>query len=187
MVTIKINKHLYDIPTKWEEVKLRQYIDLATYGEQLNHTRVLSIFTGLDHDLLCNAPCDDFLLKVIPEMNFLNEEINVFALPRCKKITIGKYIFDTILEPSKETVGQKLQQQQIVNNAIENSLPHYTMIAPTIANYYAPYINAEKKWVEADIKKFEALVLEMKLIEAYPEANFFLNGYLRYLPKKVKL
>ena len=186
MVTIKINKHTYDIPTKWDEVKLRQYIDLVTYSENLSHIRILSIFTGLDYDLLCNAPCDDFLLKVIPEMDFIGTDLNVFALPRKKKITIGKYVFDTILEPNKETLGQKLHQEQIVNNAVDNSLPHYTLIAPTVANYYARFINAEKKWVENDVKAFEKLVLEMPLVEAYPEANFFLNGYLRYIPKKVK-
>ena len=186
MVTIQINKHQYDIPTDWKEVTLRQYIDLATYIDDINHVRVLSIFTGLDYDILANSPCDDFKIKVIPEMDFLNADINVLNIKRADYLTIGGVKYEKILDPSQERLGQKLFMQQIVNNGIENSLPHYSLVAPTIACYYAPVAHAENKWNEKHVKQFEQLVLDMKLVEAYPEANFFLRGYIKYSLQKEK-
>jgi predicted secreted protein len=184
MVTIKINNYEYPIPTKWEEVTLRQYIELATYIYDINHIRMLSIMTGLDYDVLCNFPCDDFQLKVIPEMNFLSEELDVLSIKRASKLHIGDFIFDVIRDPSKERLGQKLFMQQITESAVQNKLPHHTLIAPVIANYYAPFVHPDKKWEEQHIKEFEQLVLDMPLMEAYPEADFFLTGYLTYSRKK---
>jgi len=184
MVTIKINDYEYDIPTSWNEVTLRQYIELATYIEDINHIRLLSIFTGIDYDVLANFPCDDFQIKVIPEMDFLQEELNVLAIKRAKVLHIGNYEFEPILDPSKERLGQKLFMQQITENAVANHYPHFSLVAPIIANYYAPFVHPQKKWEEKHIKEFEQLVLDMPMVEAYPEADFFLSGYLTYSIKK---
>jgi hypothetical protein len=184
MVTIKINNHEYNIPTSWSEVTLRQYINLATYVDDINHIRLLSIFTGIDYDVLANFPCDDFQIKVIPEMDFLKEELNVLTIKRAKVLHIGEFVFDVILDPSKERLGQKLFMQQITENAVANHYPHYSLVAPIIANYYAPFSHPSNKWDERHIKQFEELVLDMPLFEAYPEADFFLSGYLTYSRKK---
>lgn len=186
MVTIKINQTEYDIPTDWKEITLRQYIELATYIDDVSHIRLLSIFTGIDFDILANFPCDEFKIEVMPEMNFLQEEIDVLLLQRKKQVKIGEHLFDVILDPSNERLGQKLFMQQIVDTAITNNLPHHTLVAPVIANYYAPYIHPQKKWEEKHIKEFEQLVLNMPMVDAYPEANFFLRGYIRYSTKKVE-
>jgi hypothetical protein len=183
MVTIKINSHKYDIPTTWDEITLRQYIELATYVEDINHIRLLSIFTGIDYGVLSNFPCDDFQIKVLPEMNFLNDELNVLSLKRAKHLHIGEHVFEPILDPSKERLGQKLFMQQITETAVSNSLPHHSLIAPVIANYYAPFVHPDKKWDEKHIKEFEKLVLDMPMYEAYPEADFFLSGWLTYSTK----
>jgi hypothetical protein len=184
MVTIQINKHTYEIPTNWLEVTLRQYIELATYIGDINHIRLLSIFTGIEYEVLCNFPCDDFAIKVMPEMEFLNEEIDVTTIKRASKLHIGAYEFEPIYDPSKERLGQKLFMQQITENAVTQQLPHYSLVAPVIANYYAPFVHPQKKWDEKHIKDFEQFVLDMPLIEAYPEANFFLTGWLTYSTKK---
>lgn len=184
MVTIQINNYSYDIPTNWTEVTLRQYIELATYIGDMSHIRLLSIFTNIDYDVLCNFPCDDFKIKVIPEMAFLSEAIDVLTIKRASKLHIGSYEFEPILDPSKERLGQKLFMQQITENAVTKNLPHYSLVAPVIANYYAPFVHPLKKWDEKHIAEFEQLVLNMPLVEAYPEASFFLTGWLTYSTKK---
>lgn len=184
MVTIKINNHEYDIPTSWNDITLKQYINLATYVDDINHIRLLSIFTGIEYDVLANFPCDDFQIKVIPEMIFLQEELDILTIKRAKVLHIGEYEFEPILDPSKERLGQKLFMQQITEVAVKQSYPHYSLVAPIIANYYAPFVHPQKKWDEKHIKHFEKLVLDMPLFEAYPEADFFLSGYLTYSTKK---
>jgi hypothetical protein len=165
-------------------VTLKQFIELADNSSKLDGVRLLSIFTGLSYDILANSPVDSFDLLVLPELNFLKEEIDFFSLQRAQRIEIGQYSFEKITDPAREKLGQKLFLQQLINNAMQNNSPHYNLIAPTIACYYAPYLHPEKKWDEAQVKEFEKQVLNMPVVQAYPEANFFLRGYIKWLPKK---
>jgi hypothetical protein len=184
MLYVQITDKEYKIPTKWEEVTLAQYRELVLNANGMNHIRLLSIFTGLSYDVLCNLPCDDFLLKAVPDMEFLSQEFNPFHCARKKRITIGKYEIETIRDPSKERFGQKLYMQQLVTSAIAGKANHITLVAPTIACYYAPLLHKEKKWDESHVKEVENVVDNMLVVEAFPEADFFLHGYMRYAPKK---
>jgi len=183
-VDLKINETTYTIPTEWSEVTVGQYIALCENTTDLSAARLLSIFTGISYDVLVNMPIEHFNLVVLPELNFFTTEWNPFQEGRKKTITIGKYEFDTIEDPSRERLGQKLFLQQLVNKAISESVPHYNLICPVIACYYAPFVHPEKKWEEKHVMQFAKLVENATIAEAYPEANFFLNGYMTYLPKK---
>jgi len=184
MLTVKINDYEYDIPTEWEEVKLGQYLELMTHSNEINHIRLLSIFTGLSYEVLANLPCDEFMLKVVPEMGFMSKEFNLFHLKRKQAVTIAGQKIKTIADPSKERFGQKLYMQQLVSSAVTGKANHITLVAPTVACYYAPYLHKEKKWDEEHVKLIEESVKEMLVVEAFPEADFFLRGYMRYAPKK---
>lgn len=185
MITIEISNVEYNIPTQWEDITVRQYEQLILNADAMNHVRLLSIFTGIPYDSLNNLPCDEFTLKVIPEMKFMTEEFSPFSLPRRKKITIGSTEVDTIQDPSKERFGQKLYMQQLTHNAIVNNLNHITLVAPVLSCYYAPYLHPEKKWDEYHVKTLQQVVYDMKVVEAFPEADFFLRGYIRYAPTKI--
>lgn len=185
-ITIQINDYKYEIPSSWEQVTLEQYIDLDLYREELSPIRLLSILTRLNYDILSNLPCDEFILKVMPELKWIGENYDVFASKRKREIQIGNYLFDTIIDVGKERLGQKLYMQQLVNNAIKNNLNHCLLIAPVVANYYAPYVHPEKKWNESHIKDFESMVMKMPMVDAYAEANFFLNGYIVFQKKNQK-
>lgn len=184
MLYIQITDKEYKIPTTWDEVTLRQYRDLMLNANGMNHIRLLSIFTGLSYDVLCNLPCDDFLIKAVPLMDFLSQEFNPFHCARKKKITIGNVELPTISDPSKERFGQKLYMQQLVTTAITSKANHIMLVAPTIACYYAPLLHKDKKWDESHVKDVEKIVDDMLVMEAFPEADFFLHGYMRYAPKK---
>lgn len=185
-ITIQINDYKYEIPASWEQVTLEQYIDLDLYREELSPIRLLSILTRLNYDILSNLPCDEFILKVMPKLDWIGENYDVFSARRKKEIQIGNYLFDTIIDVGKERLGQKLYMQQLVNNAINNNANHCLLIAPVVANYYAPYVHPEKKWNESHIKDFESMVMKMPMVDAYAEANFFLNGYIVFQKKKAK-
>lgn len=184
MLTLTIEKHNYDVPTQWDEVTVGQFIQLSQYAEDLSAARLLSIFTGMDYEVLLNLPIEHFNVQVLPEMEFIGKPFNVFSLKRKNKITIGRFEFEKILDPSRERLGQKLFMQQLVNNAITNNLPHYGLICPVVSCYYAPFVHPEKKWDEKHVMEFSKLVERAKVADIYPEANFFLSGYMRYLPKK---
>ena len=85
-----------------------QYIDLDLYREELSPIRLLSILTRLNYDILSNLPCDEFILKVMPELKWIGEQYDVFSARRKKEIQIGNYLFDTIIDVGKERLGQNL-------------------------------------------------------------------------------
>jgi hypothetical protein len=183
-IDLKINDFVYKIPTEWKEVTVKQFIELTLNADDLNAARILAIFTGMDFNTLINLPIEHFNLLVLPEMQFIGTKWDMFEQKRAKVINIDKYEFEPIADPSRERLGQKLYMQQLVNNAIEKKVNHLELICPVVACYYAPYVHPEKKWEERHVKDFEKLVENASIVEIYPEANFFLNGYLQYLPKR---
>jgi hypothetical protein len=183
-IELKINEYTYTLPTTWQEVTVGQFIALNDYANELSAARLLSIFTGMDYDVLLNLPIEHFNVVVLPEMGFIGEKFDPFKEPRKKTIHIGQYDFEAIIDPGRERLGQKLFLQQLVNNAITNNVQHYNLICPVVACYYAPFVHPEKKWDEKHVYQFAKLVENTPISEAYPEANFFLSGYMRYFPKK---
>lgn len=186
MIQVKIKGKEYLIPTEWKEVTLKQYVQLVHYADRLEAARLISIFVDLPYEELVNLPCDEFTLKVVPEMDFFGKPFDPLAIKRSKTINIGNYEIETILDPSKERFGQKIYMQQLINSAIQRKVNHATLVAPVVACYYAPYIHPEKKWDERHVKEVETLVNAMTVVEAYPEADFFLRGYIKYAPTKKK-
>jgi len=186
MVTIEINKHQYKVPTLRNEVTVEQYLAIEQHAETLDEIRLLSILTGIDYDSLSNLPCGDFGVLVMPELTWVGNLFEVTTARRQTKIKIGKYTVETIIDVMGERLGQKLMMQRMVNDAIKNNAKYSTLIAPVLACYYAPHLHPEKKFSESHVKEVEQLILKMPVEQAYPEANFFLRGYLKPLKLKRK-
>lgn len=179
MITVLINGYQYDIPTKWEEVTLGQWIEMVKTGDSITHIDLLAIFTGINKDVLANFPCDAVKLELIPEMDLLNEPLNLSELKRPAVIHLGGRDIEPVLDPGRERYGQKVYLQQVITEAVARDAKMWELIAPSIACYYAPALHPEGKWDDRHVKKVEGIVYSMKITEAYPEAAFFLNGSIR--------
>jgi hypothetical protein len=186
MITIQIKEKQYEIPTHWTEVTLRQYIQLTAYADKLNPARLLSIVTDIPYADICNLPCDEFSIKVMPQMDFVTEQFNPFSIHRKNEITINGVKVKTIKDAGQERFGQKLYMQQIVSNGIEKKVNHNELVAPVVANYYAPYLHPSGKWDDKHVKEIETYIYDMPVVEVYPEADFFLRGYIVFAKPKVK-
>jgi hypothetical protein len=184
MITIEINKHQYEIPTQWNEVTLKQYIEISENVDELNHVRLLSILTGIEFDTLNNFPCDAFQELAIPEMNWIGEPFKPQHHIRPTSIKLGGKEIKTIQDVGQERFGQKLFMQQLVNKGIAESISHVNLVAPVLACYYAPFLHPEKKWVESHVKEVEQMIYNLPVYDAWSEADFFLSGYIKYKPKK---
>lgn len=186
MLTIEINKHKYDIPTLRNEVTVEQYMEVEHYAENIDEIRLLSIFTGIDYDTLANLPCGDFKVLIMPELKWIGNLFDVTTARRASRLNIGKYKVQPIYDVSSERIGQKLMMQRMVNDGIKNNVKYSALIAPVLACYYAPYLHPDKVWNEKHVAEIAKLILKMPIEQAYPEANFFLRGYLKPLPQKRK-
>lgn len=186
MVTIQIKDKQYDVPTKWNEVTLKQYVQLNRWQKELTAVRLLSIVTGIEYDTISNLPCTEFSIKVMPEMEWLSEELNPLNVPRCKHLTIDGKKIKVIYDVSQERFGQKLFMQQLVAKAIEQKSDHAELVASVVSNYYAPYLHPQNKWDEKHVKETEQLIYDLPVLEVYPEADFFLRGYIQFVRPKAK-
>lgn len=184
MLTIQINKHQYEIPTKWDEVTLKQYSEIVLNADDLSPIKLLSILTGIDYDILANFSCSAFSLEAMPEMEWLNEPLNPRTFKRSKTLTIAGKEIKIIHDAGQERFGQKLFMQQLVNKAIESNVNHTLLVAPVVANYYAPYLRDDGKWIESHVNEVQDLIMNMKVCKVYPEADFFLSGYIKFKPMK---
>ena len=184
MISIKINSVVYDLPQSWDEVSVKQYVEIESKREELNPVMLLSVLTGLSYETLNNFPCDEFETDVMPELQWIGEPFNPFELKRSKVLNIGKYEVEPLLFLDKERLGQKLLMQQMIDNAMKEKAPHSTLVAPVLACYYAPFLHPENKWDEKHVKVVEEMINKMSVKEAYPEATFFLRGWLTFSKKK---
>jgi len=180
MLDLVINDHAYPVPTSWQEVTLGQWIAMAEQAGGLDHIGLLAVFTGLPIELLANLPCDAVKLELVPELAFISEPLDLFSLPRPDRIRLAGQDLEPIDDPGRERFGQRLYMQQLVGAAMASEADHWTLVAPTIACYYAPALHPDGKWDDRHVKLVQAQVLDMPVVEAYPEATFFLTGYVEY-------
>jgi hypothetical protein len=186
MINVVIDNVTYPLPTSWSEVTVSQYRSIIAAGEKLDTVMLLSILTGIGYEVLNNLDCSQFDSDVVPELTWIGEPFDPFKLKRAKVLRIGDRKVEPIIFPNKERLGQKLLMQQIVNEAIVSGADHASLITPVVACYYAPYLHRQNKYEEAHVESVKKLVDAMPLVEAYPEANFFLSGYVRYSKTKQK-
>lgn len=184
MIEVIINDFSYDVPTKWDEVTLEQWVALVKAGDAITHVDLLAIFTGLDKDVLANLPCDAVKLDLIPEMDLLSDHLDLAKLVRPAVIRLGGKELAPVPDPGRERYGQKVYLHQTITEAVARGAEMWELIAPTIACYYAPALHPEGKWDDRHVKQVEALVYSMKITEAYPEAAFFLSGSI--VPRKTR-
>ena len=184
MLDLIINGYTYNVPTNWDEVTLGQWIAMADHAEHLDHIALLSVFTGLSVEVLANLPCDQVKTELVPELTFVGQAIDLFECPRPEVVTLGGKELVRIDDPGRERFGQRLYMQQLISAAMERNGDHWQLVAPTLACYYAPQLHPEGKWDDRHVKAVQALVYDMPVVHAYPEAAFFLSGYVVYRKPK---
>lgn len=183
MIEISLNKNKYHIPGSWQEVTVQQYIQIMEHSGELNPLRMLAIFTGIDYDTLNNFEYEG-TEKLFVFFDFLREPFDLDKLKRAETITIGGINVPVIQNPGRERVGQKLRMTGIIGQ-VENSPQKIPLIIPPIiANYYAPYLHGGGQWIESQLPEVEEQVKKMPIVQAAPEAYFFLTGYIKGSKKR---
>jgi len=71
MITFKLNAQSYQIPTTWEDVTFKQYIQLFDLKDDT--IQLVSIFTGLEYDILKNAVIVG-LDDILKALSFVNKK-----------------------------------------------------------------------------------------------------------------
>lgn len=161
------------IPTKWEEVTLKQFEDIMklTGGETKNIdvVSILTILTGKDEDFINSLPAD-FVDKLMANIIFLNDtpkETNETA----SKIKIGNYFYQ-INFMEKLTFGEYVT----VNELIKNDRFDYASILAVLCRKEGEKFDST---FEAENFKERKEMFEMQPVTSVlPLVGFFLRLYL---------
>lgn len=183
MIEITLEKKPYKIPGSWEEVTIRQYHEMVQFPN-MDPVRLLSIFTGLDYDVINNFDCSGFIEKVLPALSWLSEPFDLTKCPRKKTIALGGKTIEVIKEPKKHSVGQKLRMQKLVSKIDPNNTKVPSIMAAIVATYYCTYFDEGGIWKEDVCERVEQLAWDMPIADASPEVGFFLIGYLKSFASK---
>lgn len=181
MIEIKLEGTPYQIPNSWDEVTVRQYDELSRHAEKPNPVRVLSVLTGLDYDTLNNFDCGGFEVNVMPALSFLGSPFELSTLPRKTHIKIRGVAIPVITDPGRERIGQKLLMTTLLSPEGELTKTIPEIMADVVANYYAPKIHPDGKWVEEHVAEIRSDIYESLVVDIVPECNFFLLGYIKDL------
>lgn len=180
MIPLKIGELKCEIPTTWQEVTLRQYMELQNHREDLNILRLLSILTGVEYRILLNINSDSFDDRIMDSIEFIKAPIDIYTLEEKESITInGKVI--KVPDASTHTIGQKLLLQskiRLLQETGEGS--HAILVSYAVAIYLQPLIDGTQ-FDDSRVEEIREIVLSLPLIDVYPIGCFFLSGWITFL------
>jgi hypothetical protein len=179
------------IPTKWEDVTLRQLVDFIQATEtyplrdgrpDIPASRLLQMFTGIEADAWMRSDSKvviDCMAHILPLFDGSVEMPHWTDLPPSESITL----------PDGTVIPTKRRMAETPWGAVESLQTHLQSLPPTViveqgygrllALYFADFLSEDDVFWEKVSDKHEKLFWETKAIESYPVARFFLQRQLR--------
>lgn len=192
MISLTIKKHkakdgsivseeTIEIPSVWEDITLGQFMQIVG-AKEMESIKLLSILSGKSIEFLNSIPAKQIDVATNYAF-FLNDPVDFSKLKCPKEVLISGKLYN-VPKIKDETFGQKIYIQEEVNKCIEGSLPIYDAMPYALATYFYPVVTGVKNYTDKLIRGFIPTVLTMKAYEAIPVADFFLQSYVRSLPRK---
>lgn len=165
-ITTDQGKETILVPTKYEELTLRQLLALQSVGS--DPMKMFCALTGLEISTADNSKVDEEVVYTI--IAFLQDEPNWKELKHPKHLVIeGKpYKVPSIV---KETLGQAIMLSQLINNS--DSM--VDVIPEALAIYFQPSID-KSKFDRERLPEIKKMILDSYAIESYATAHFFLRS-----------
>jgi hypothetical protein len=183
MTPIKINGQSLEIPSSWDEVTTMQFIELSDSEERPNHiVRIISALTGIEYETLAATECE-IAESVLQAVAFIGTPPDFSKLIAPDKINVGGKLLTVPKDITSETFGQKTLVQQKINECVEAKKELSSIIPFTIAQYFQPAYY-DSKYNDKQAEQFESITRHVKILEAFPVANFFLSKYISSLNER---
>lgn len=181
---VVISEQRMEIPCLWEEVTLRQFLEIIT-AKQLDAFALLSILTGFSIEFLKQVPASA-IEDVSRYIFFIYEppKFDDWKMPKEYWIDGKPYKVPTDLK--KETWGQKIMAQQELNEMIENKRNVLEPLPYVLACYFYPAVTGDKNYTDEKIRAFIPKILDTPVTQAYPIGSFFLSKLIQSLKLKNK-
>jgi len=159
----------HTLPSKWEEVTVKQFIDLEGSKGTDNPTKLLSILSGIPLPKIMDTKTN-LQIQINEALNFITLNPPEWKMLSLRDVYLFKGQFYNVPKDLElETFGQKILLQNKLN-ATDNPI---TVIAYAIAIYMQKVIDG--RFDENKANKLEKEVLQMRITEVYPLAIFFFH------------
>lgn len=165
------------VPTKWEEVTVRQFDELLAASQNKDLTiaereiKIMSILTGLSVKEVSSLDAPNFQ-AISDKLNFLNTKPSK-VMPK-DKITLNEKEYHVDLYPKNFTAGQFLDYKVIAGEEIDKKT------ARLIACFLYP-VGAHYNDGSYDVEEVVNTINEyMSVVEVTGYTNFFMIQYVAY-------
>lgn len=184
MLSITINKVVFNIAENISELCTFQYCELNKHRDNLNTVRLLSILTGIDYTVLNNSDCSKFE-PILALLKFDDKAKPLQGIECPDVVVIDKKEIKVVKEIGQETFGQKVFAQEVVNSMIAERVDKVEALVKVAAIYLQPQIDGS--FDDTKAREFEKKLMELPITDVYPIGNFFLSKYVSYLKPKAKV
>jgi len=178
-------EYSFNVPTSWDEITLKQWLQLHNEWNHKDIIKLIAILTGLDRDTIFNTIDIDIDEKIYPHLKFIFNKIEPSKLPVPEYITIDGKTLTVPKDVTIKCLGQKLSLQNYTALAAGQDKKQRDCYAYAIAIYMFQEITS-KTFDEDEAIKLIPIIENCKFIEAYPVGTFFFNSYMKYLKESAK-
>ena len=169
-IRIEINDQTIQAPTSWEEVKVSHFINPEFLT--MDSLGLISSLTGIDRRALMNSK-DDVMDKVGKMVEFIALDPRGYAKAvMMETFTLRGVECKVPMDIEVERLGQKIMLQ----DAMGRNKFIYQAIPEAIAIYLIPQLNNDE-FDEKLIPDLVEEVKELRIVDVFPIADFFLSSY----------
>ncbi len=176
MITLKINKKKVKVPSCWEEVTTKQYIELVMSTDHEDYIAPFAILVGMDINKIKQTKSYDLENTIFSVIDFLGQGVEAWKEKELPKfIRVNEKLIEI---PTK--LGLLTLAQSIALRTRIDSVEYLDeAIAYACAIYLQPLYD-DGPFDRDKAAKLEEHILKMPIVDTYPVGFFFLEKYLDY-------
>lgn len=182
MIPLLLGEQKFNLPTDWNELTISQWLTLREI-DFTDICSILAVLTGIDRDTwFSSTEFSTIEERVIPHLEFLTNPIDLEKIPLPKNVTISGKTIDVPTDIGLKTYGQKIIfQKEMLKHIDPNGDFKIEFMPRALSIYLCP-----EPFTDEAAKKYQTEVEQMKVVEAYPVACFFLSRLLKSWSEKVR-
>lgn len=182
MIHLKINDVKHAIPTIWQEVTFKQYIEYSKIKKP-QFIDAVAVFTGIDRDVWLNSKQIENFYLIVDALKFLEKEPKLDKIGNPGRVTITRKDGEKIIEQEYDvpqglenyTVKQFEDMRGLIRREQKSKELTRAIYPKIISIYFCVLIFGE--YTIKNIGKTEPLIEALTLYEVAGMGNFFLRSF----------
>lgn len=183
MIPFKTDTLAFELPSKYGDLTFDQFFKIKNCDGKVG--TIISILSGVSKETL--EKCDDLDLdaKLGPYLQFLQEPFDLHNYFVPDFIEVNGITYPKPKDLGLQSVGQKWHLEDLYREITEKGGNDVDIFPSALAIYLQPTITQKPYDVE-EVEKLIPHMMNVKLMEGWPMASFFLTNCERQLKEKQK-